>query len=334
MYFSIVVLVLTKALLTEVCQALNVTVTPGPVVLVTEKDNLTLSCLVSQKKRSTSFLILRWFFSPLPFPSPAPPSSLPSTPSPLDPSQFLIVKTGIRKLKLYGNYTRRFPHPKFHLHDEEGGEMYRLLILNLTGMDQGFYSCKVQEIRKYRNTWRSSSNGTSTIQLKVHFTQEDGSSEGLWVLFADVYVCVVIICSLGLLSIFLFTIALTCQYFHRRHRLKASYLLVRCPESSSGETVTSSSSCSSSSPRPPRRENGQNTKREMPLKPKLPEEPPIYIPPKVPVPAKRPRKPRRLKTQPRQSATVRALPFTLICCMSNIKEIMKIIKHQHLSNNA
>lgn len=151
---------------TEVCQALNVTVTPGPVVLVTEKDNLTLSCLVSQKKRSTSFLILRWFFSPLPFPSPAPPSSLPSTPSPLDPSQFLIVKTGIRKLKLYGNYTRRFPHPKFHLHDEEGGEMYRLLILNLTGMDQGFYSCKVQEIRKYRNTWRSSSNGTSTIQLK------------------------------------------------------------------------------------------------------------------------------------------------------------------------
>uniref|UniRef100_A0A8C7YHR5 V-set and transmembrane domain containing 4a n=1 Tax=Oryzias sinensis TaxID=183150 RepID=A0A8C7YHR5_9TELE len=185
MYFSVVVLVLTKALLTEVCQALNVTVTPGPVVLVTEKDNLTLSCLVSQRKRSNSFLILRWFFSPLPFPSLAPPSSPPPTSSPtLDPSQFLIVKTGIRKLKLYGNYTRRFPHPKFHLHDEEGGEIYRLLILNLTGMDQGFYSCKVQEIRKYRNTWRSSSNGTSTIQLKVHFTPEDGSGEGLWILFA------------------------------------------------------------------------------------------------------------------------------------------------------
>uniref|UniRef100_A0A3B3IPC5 V-set and transmembrane domain containing 4a n=1 Tax=Oryzias latipes TaxID=8090 RepID=A0A3B3IPC5_ORYLA len=144
MYFSVVVLVLTK-----VCQALNVTVTPGPVVLVTEKDNLTLSCLVSQRKRSNSFLILRWFFSPLTFPS----------------------LTGIRKLKLYGNYTRRFPHPKFHLHDEEGGDIYRLLILNLTGMDQGFYSCKVQEIRKYRNTWRSSSNGTSTIQLKGLITE-------------------------------------------------------------------------------------------------------------------------------------------------------------------
>uniref|UniRef100_H2LYV1 V-set and transmembrane domain containing 4a n=1 Tax=Oryzias latipes TaxID=8090 RepID=H2LYV1_ORYLA len=259
MYFSVVVLVLTKALLT-VCQALNVTVTPGPVVLVTEKDNLTLSCLVSQRKRSNSFLILRWFFSPLTFPSLAPPSSPPPTSSPtLDPSQFLIVKTGIRKLKLYGNYTRRFPHPKFHLHDEEGGDIYRLLILNLTGMDQGFYSCKVQEIRKYRNTWRSSSNGTSTIQLKV-------------------YVCVVIICSLGLLSIFLFTVVLTCQYLHRRHRLK-SYLLVRCPESS-GETVTSSSSCSSSSPRTPRKENGQKTNREIAVKPKPPEEPPIYIPPK------------------------------------------------------
>uniref|UniRef100_A0A3B3CZV5 V-set and transmembrane domain containing 4a n=1 Tax=Oryzias melastigma TaxID=30732 RepID=A0A3B3CZV5_ORYME len=212
----------------EVCQALNVTVTPGPVVLVTEKDNLTLSCLVSQKKRSTSFLILRWFFSPLPFPSP-----------------FLIVKTGIRKLKLYGNYTRRFPHPKFHLHDEEGGEMYRLLILNLTGMDQGFYSCKVQEIRKYRNTWRSSSNGTSTIQLKgKNQTQACPESR---------YIYLFIYFTLSIKDLFSF---------------------------SSGETVTSSSSCSSSSPRPPRRENGQNTKREMPLKPKLPEEPPIYIPPK------------------------------------------------------
>uniref|UniRef100_A0A665UM37 V-set and transmembrane domain containing 4a n=1 Tax=Echeneis naucrates TaxID=173247 RepID=A0A665UM37_ECHNA len=180
--------------------------------MATEKDNFTLSCLVSQRKRTNSVLILRWFFTPL------------------ASSQFLIVKMGIKKLKLYGNYTRRFPQPKFHLHEEAEGELYRLRIFNVTQTEEGFYTCKVQEIRKHRNTWRASSNGTSTTQLTVHFTLEDGSSEGLWRLFADVYLCAVLICSLGLLSIFLFTVVLTCQYFHRRHRLKASYLLVKCPE--------------------------------------------------------------------------------------------------------
>lgn len=151
---------------TEVCQALNVTVTPGPVVMVTEKDNLTLSCLVSQRKRSGSVLILRWFFSPLAAPTLAPPPSSPSpSPPALKPSPFLIVKMGIKKMKLYGNYTRRFPQPKFRLYEETQGEVYRLWILSVTGTDQGFYSCRVQEIRKHLNTWRASSNGTSTTQL-------------------------------------------------------------------------------------------------------------------------------------------------------------------------
>lgn len=307
MYFSVVVLVLTKALVTEVCHALNVTVTPGPVVLVTENNNLTLSCLVSQRKRNTSVLILRWFFSPLMAPTPMPPVPFPPTSPPvLKHSEFLIVKMGIRKRKLYGNYTHRFPQPKFHLHEEMEGEVYRLQILSVTGMDQGFYSCKVQEIRKHRNTWRISSNGTSTTQLAVHFTPEDGSSKGLWHLFADVYLCAVVICSLGLLSIFLFTLVLTCQYFHRRHRLKSSYPLVKCPESSSGETVTSSSSCSSSSPSAQRKDTRQKTDRAQTVTPpKLPEKIPLHIPAKVPIAAKRPQKPRRLKAQSRRSATPR-----------------------------
>ncbi|CAJ1067577.1 V-set and transmembrane domain-containing protein 4a [Xyrichtys novacula] len=232
MYVSIVVLVLTKALVTEVCHALNVTVTPGPVVMVPEKDNVTLSCLVSQRKRSTSLLILRWFFSPLAAPTLPPPPPPPSpSPPPPEPSQVLIVKLGIKKIRLYGNYTRRFSQPKFRLYEEVEGEVFRLRVLNLTGQDQGFYTCKVQEIHKHRNTWRASSNGTSTTQLTVHLTYEDATSEGLWHLFADVYLCAVLICSLGLLSIFLFTMVLTCQYFYRQHRLKASYLLVKCPES-------------------------------------------------------------------------------------------------------
>ncbi|XP_026164859.1 V-set and transmembrane domain-containing protein 4a [Mastacembelus armatus] len=304
MYFSIVVLVLTKALVTEVCHALNVTVTPGPVSTVTEKDNLTLSCLVSQRKRSSSVLILRWFFSPLAAPTLTPP---PSSPPVYSPAQFLIAKMGITKTKLYGNYTRRFPQPKFHLYEETESEVYRLWILNVTGTDQGFYTCRVQEIRKHQKTWKALSNGTSTTQLTVHFTVEDRSDEGLWRLFADVYLYAVLICSLGLLSIFLFTLVVTCQYFHRRQRLKASYLFVKCPESSSGETVTSSSSSSSSSPKAQRKDLRQKTDRRVTATPpKLPEDPPPHIPAKVPVAKKRPQKPRRLKNQSRRSTAPQA----------------------------
>lgn len=151
---------------TEVCHTLNVTVTPGPVVMVTEKENLTLSCLVSQRKRSSSTLILRWFFSPLSAPTHMPPpSSTTLSPPAHEPPQFLVVKMGIKKMKLYGNYTRRFPQSKFRLHEEAGGEVYRLQIINVTGVDQGFYTCRVQEIRQHRNIWKASSNGTSTTQL-------------------------------------------------------------------------------------------------------------------------------------------------------------------------
>ncbi|KAF7653486.1 hypothetical protein LDENG_00082070 [Lucifuga dentata] len=166
MYLSAVILLLTKALFTDVCHALNVTVTPGPVVMVTESDNLTLSCLVSQRKRSSSVLVLRWFFSPLAAPTLVPPVFSPSMPPPVrEPPQLLIVKMGIKKMKLYGNYTRCFPQPKFRLYEDLKGEVYHLLIVNVTGMNQGFYTCRVQEIHQHRNTWRASSNGTSTTQL-------------------------------------------------------------------------------------------------------------------------------------------------------------------------
>lgn len=302
MYLSVVIFVLTKALLTaEVCHALNVTVSPGPVVMITERNNLTLSCSVSQRKRSNSVLILRWFYSP----------SLSTTTNPTDtstsPNQFLIAKLGIKKIKLYGNYTRRFPKPKFRLFEDKEGEVFRLWIFNVTGMDQGLYSCKVQEIRKLRDTWRASSNGTSSTQLKVHFSLEDSDGEGLWRLFADVYLCAVLICSMGLLSIFFFTLVLIGQYLYRRHRLKTSYLLVKCPESSSGETVTSSSSSSSSSPKAPRRETKPIPMSRKHTPPKLPLEPPPHIQAKVPVAAKRPRKPRRSKTPQQRAVTPRGL---------------------------
>ncbi|XP_057703488.1 V-set and transmembrane domain-containing protein 4a isoform X4 [Corythoichthys intestinalis] len=249
MYISVVLLVLTKVLLIEVCHALNVTVIPGPVVSATERDNLTLSCLVSQRKTSTSTLVLRWFFSPQTSHSPVhllpPPSPSPTTAP--ESSQVLIVKMGIKKIKLYGNYTRGFSQPKFRLYEQIEGEAYRLVILNVSGTDRGFYTCRVHEIRKYRNIWRASSNGSSTTQLT------------------------------------------------------ASYLLVKCPESSSGETVTSTSSSSSSSPRPQNKYTKHQSDVKVALKPpKLPEDPPPQTPEKVPVASKRPQKPKRSKA-PRRS---------------------------------
>ncbi|XP_061913610.1 V-set and transmembrane domain-containing protein 4a [Entelurus aequoreus] len=309
MYISVVRLVLIKALLTEVCHALNVTVIPGPVVTATERTNLTLSCLVSQRKRSSSVLVLRWFVSPLAAPSLAPPLPSPSTSTAApEPSQFLIVKMSMKKIKLYGNYTRRFPQPKFRFYEQTEGEVYRLKILNVSGTDQGFYTCRVHEIRKTRNVWRASSNGSATTQLTVHFTLEAHSSEGIWRLLSDVNVCAVVICSLGLLSIFLFTLTLTIQYLYRRQRLKASYLLVRCPESSSGETVTSSGSSSSSSPKAQKKDTGQKSVIKVALKPpKVPEKPLPHTPVKAPAASKRPQKPKRSKANKRRSTTARAL---------------------------
>ncbi|XP_019902613.2 V-set and transmembrane domain-containing protein 4a [Esox lucius] len=302
------VILLIRALISGVCDALNVTVTPGPVVKVTEGENLTLSCLVSQKKRSANFLVLRWLFSPPPLSYPPPP--LPPSPSPPPPPEQLIVKLTMKKIKVYGNYTRRFPQPKFHLYEEregrvggELGEAYGLLVLNVTRRDCGFYTCRVQEIRRHRNSWKASSNGTATAQLTVPFPLLDSSDQGLWRLFGDVYLCAVLLCSLGLLSIFLFSLVLTCQYLRTRHTLKkASYYLVKCPESSSGETVTSSVSSSSSSPGAHRKE-----KRTRRTQPRESVDIPPYIPDKVPVAAERqrPRKPRRLKSQPRRPVTSR-----------------------------
>ncbi|CAL1578047.1 unnamed protein product [Knipowitschia caucasica] len=301
MFLSIVAFVLTKALLTaEVCHAVNVTVTPGPVVMVTERDNLTLSCLVSQRKRSNSVLILRWFFSP-PVSPPVSPTDSTHHSSP-EPNQFLIAKLGIKKIKLYGNYTRSFPRPKFRLFEEQEGEVFRLWILNVSRTDQGQYSCRVQEIHKLRNTWRASSNGTSSTQLLVHFTPEESTGEGLGQWFADVHLGAVLICCLGLLSIFLFTVVLSCQYFYRRHRPRNSYLFVKCPESSSGETVTSSSSSSSSSPKAQRRETRPTIPARTKAPPKLPLEPPPHSPHKAPVAAKRPQKPKRSKLLQQRAA--------------------------------
>ncbi|KAI2657895.1 V-set and transmembrane domain-containing protein 4 [Labeo rohita] len=257
---AVAIVLLTRAFIGELSEALNVTVTPGPVSMCMEGDNITLSCLVSQRKRSSNALVLRWLYFPTP------------------EDEQLVVRMGMKKTKYYGNYSKHFPQTKFHLWEEMDRQIYRLLILNVSLKDGGNYTCKVQEIRKHRNKWKASSNGTGSMELR------------------DLYLCAVLICSIGLVCMLVFAMTITCQHLQHKRRLQASYYLVKCPENSSGETVTSVSSSSPAMHRKERRHKPQLRDIIEPL-------PPPQIPAKAPVPRK-PRRTKLLKAQPTKTPRV------------------------------
>uniref|UniRef100_A0A673JLQ0 V-set and transmembrane domain containing 4a n=1 Tax=Sinocyclocheilus rhinocerous TaxID=307959 RepID=A0A673JLQ0_9TELE len=229
-----------------------------------EGDNITLSCLVSQRKRSSSVLVLHWLYFPTP------------------EDEHLVVRMGMKKTKYYGNYSKHFPQTRFHLWEEMDGQIYRMLILNVSLEDGGNYTCKVQEIRKHRNKWRASSNGTGSMELRVHHIASTGKSDVICRMFEDLYLCAVLICSIGLVCMLVFAMTITCQHLH--------YYLVKCPENSSGETVTSVCSSCPAMHRKERRHKPQLRDVAEPL-------PPPQIPAKAPVPRK-PRRTKLLKAQP------------------------------------
>lgn len=132
----------------EVCEALNVSVIPGPVAVVQQGHNTTLTCRVTQRRRPSSLLVVRWLFW-------------------LEAGQEqLIVRMNVRRAQVYGNYTRRFHQPKVSFFEEKEGETYNLLIFNVSMEDRGRYTCKVQEITKHHSRWRAFSNGTATTELR------------------------------------------------------------------------------------------------------------------------------------------------------------------------
>ncbi|TRY83633.1 hypothetical protein DNTS_003863 [Danionella cerebrum] len=275
---TLAIVLLTRILTGELSDALNVTVTPGPVSMCLEGDNITLSCLVSQKKRSSSFLVLRWLYFPTP------------------EDEKLVVRMGMKKAKYFGNYSKYFQQTKFLLWEENDGQIYRLLILNVSMADKGNYTCKVQEIRKHKNKWRASSNGTGSMELRVHHIQITGKTEVIRRMFEDLYLCAVLICSIGLLCMLVFAMTISCQHLQHKRRLRASYNLVKCPENSSGETVTS---VSSSSPAMHRKEK----RHKQPLRVITEAVPPPIIPAGAPAPRK-PRRTKLLKAQPTKTTRV------------------------------
>lgn len=133
----------------EVCGALNVTVSPGPVVDYLEGENATLLCHVSQKRRKDSLLAVRWFFARP------------------DSQEALMVKmTKLRVVQYYGNYSRSAFRQRLCLLEERRGVLYTLSVLTLRPADQGHYVCKVQEISKHRNKWTAWSNGSSATEMR------------------------------------------------------------------------------------------------------------------------------------------------------------------------
>lgn len=133
----------------DVCEALNVTVSPGPTVQYSEGDNATLYCHISQKRKTDNLLAVRWVFAASPN------------------QEYLMIKmTKFGSVQYYGNYTHHFHKQRLHLLKEKRGTMYKFLILSLQQTDQGYYICKVQEIGKHRNKWTAWSNGTAATEIR------------------------------------------------------------------------------------------------------------------------------------------------------------------------
>ncbi|CAL8284720.1 unnamed protein product [Merluccius merluccius] len=276
---SVVFALLTKLLfLGDLCRAINVTVTPAPFTVAQEGENVTLSCVVSQRRRNAALPVVRWTFLPAAAERPE--------------DEVLVARVNMRKARFYGNYTKGFAWPKLRLTVVKQGKVFDLLVLNVSGGDRGLYMCRVQEFRKHQERWKAFSNSTAATELRVHVLPPAKAKESLWSLFEDVYLCAVLICSVGLLCMCMFTVTVTCQYIHRKQRLKDNYLLVKSPQNSSGETVTSVVSGSPALPKKQRRYRKRRSRTQQ-------EDTPPEIPAKVPIRDKV-RKPKLLKPQPRK----------------------------------
>ncbi|XP_045425007.1 V-set and transmembrane domain-containing protein 4 isoform X2 [Lemur catta] len=251
---------LARAPAPEVCGALNVTVSPGPVVDYLEGENATLLCHVSQKRRKDSLLAVRWFFARS------------------DSQEVLMVKmTKLRVVQYYGNFSRSANRQRLRLLEERRGALYRLSVLTLRPADQGHYVCKVQEISKHRNKWTAWSNGSSATEMRVIALKasEDSSFEKkkkTWAVFEDLYMYAALVCCLGILSILLFLLAIVWQSVFSKRKSRVRHYLVKCPQNSSGETVTSVTSLA---PLQPKKGKRRKEKEKADVPPAVPAKAPI-----------------------------------------------------------
>ncbi|XP_004716311.1 V-set and transmembrane domain-containing protein 4 [Echinops telfairi] len=244
---------LAGPLVLEVCGALNVTVSPGPVVDYLEGENATLYCHITQKRRRDSLLVVRWLFA-------------------LSDSQetLMIKMTKLRVVHYYGNYSRRANRQRLHLLEEQRGTLYRLSVLTLQSTDQGHYICKAQEISKHRSMWMAWSNGSSATEMRVITLKDSegpsfGKKKETWTVFEDLHVYAILVCCVGILSILLFTLIIIWQSVFSKKKSRVRHYLVNCPQNSSGETVTSLASLAPLQPK-----KGKRWKEKADVPPEVP----------------------------------------------------------------
>ncbi|XP_058697999.1 V-set and transmembrane domain-containing protein 4 isoform X2 [Poecile atricapillus] len=193
----------------DACEALNVTVSPGPRVQFSEGDNATLYCHISQKRKTDNLLAVRWVFAASP-----------------TQEHLMIKMTKFGSVQYYGNYSQRFHKQRLHLLKEKHGTLYKFLILSLQQTDQGHYICKVQEIGKHRNKWTAWSNGTAATEIRVISSKSSDhptfkKNHEAWKFFEDLYVYAVFVCSIGIISVLLFTLVILCQSLLNKKRSTA-----------------------------------------------------------------------------------------------------------------
>ncbi|NXV18487.1 VSTM4 protein, partial [Cepphus grylle] len=249
----------------DVCEALNVTVSPGPTVRYSEGDNATLYCHISQKRKTDNLLAVRWVFA--------------ASPS----QEYLMIKmTKFGSVQYYGNYTHHFHKQRLHLLKEKHGTMYKFHILSLQQTDQGHYICKVQEIGKHRNKWTAWSNGTAATEIRdladvtrfypVSMKHAVATLTIMYAWLSDLYVYAVFVCSIGIISVLLFTLVILCQSLLNKRKSTVKHYLVKCPQNSSGETVTS---VTSMSPLQPKKIKKKKEKEKVEQPPAIPAKAPI-----------------------------------------------------------
>ncbi|XP_023785350.1 V-set and transmembrane domain-containing protein 4 [Cyanistes caeruleus] len=189
----------------------------------------------------------------------------------------MIKMTKFGSVQYYGNYSQRFHKQRLHLLKENHGTLYKFLILSLQQTDQGHYICKVQEIGKHRNKWTAWSNGTAATEIRVISSKSSDhptfkKNHEAWKFFEDLYVYAVFVCSIGIISVLLFTLVILCQSLLNKKRSTVKHYLVKCPQNSSGETVTS---VTSMSPLQPKKVKKKKEKEKLEQPPAIPAKAPI-----------------------------------------------------------
>ncbi|XP_056626852.1 V-set and transmembrane domain-containing protein 4 isoform X2 [Triplophysa dalaica] len=256
----VVIPFLTSLFFGNICSAINVTVIPSSFTVVAEGDNITLSCQVSQRRRSVSLPVVRWMFQPE------------------WGGELLLARVNMRKEKFYGNYPKSFQKPQMKLTVVKQGKIYNLLIMNITEQDSGLYSCRVQEFKRHQERWKASNNSSASTKLRVHVFPADRPKEEMWSQLEDVYLCTVLVCCVGLLCMWMFTVAVSCQYLQRKEHLKENYHLVKSSQNSSGETVTIVVGLSPALPKKERKYKKKKCVEQPDVPPEIPAKDAMWVP--------------------------------------------------------